>query len=111
VSSRCPCCFDFAGRIGFNGGVHEPENILEPLSYHVELRDYLKSHERELWNWFASAEARADYAENDPFMIRNFGGAMDEFCVFSRALSADEIRALYSSGKPQSDPVAELKSN
>ena len=38
-------------------------NILEPLPYHVELRDYLKSQERELWNWFASARAQADYTE------------------------------------------------
>ncbi len=37
---------------------------LEPLSYHVELRDYLKSEEKELWNWFASAKAKADYTEN-----------------------------------------------
>ena len=40
------------------------EQILEPLPYHVELRDYLKSHERDLWNWFASARAQADYTEN-----------------------------------------------
>lgn len=39
------------------------ENILEPLPYHVELRDYLKSQERDLWNWFASARAQADYTE------------------------------------------------
>jgi hypothetical protein len=44
--------------------VDEPEYILEPLSYHVELRDYLKSDERELWNWFSSAQAKADYTEN-----------------------------------------------
>jgi hypothetical protein len=44
--------------------VDEPENILEPLPYHVELRNYLKSEERELWNWFASARAKADYTEN-----------------------------------------------
>lgn len=37
---------------------------LEPLPYHAELRDYLKSEERELWNWFASAKAKADYTEN-----------------------------------------------
>lgn len=37
---------------------------LSPLTYHVELRDYLKSSERELWNWFASARAKADYTEN-----------------------------------------------
>jgi hypothetical protein len=29
---------------------------------------------------------------------------MDEFCLFSRALNPDEIRALYSTGKPQPDP-------
>lgn len=37
---------------------------LEPLAYHVELRDYLKAQERDLWNWFASARAQADYTEN-----------------------------------------------
>jgi predicted SprT family Zn-dependent metalloprotease len=42
----------------------EPGNILEPLPYHTDLRDYLKSQERELWNWFASAQAKADYTEN-----------------------------------------------
>ncbi|HUA66092.1 MAG TPA: M48 family metalloprotease [Alphaproteobacteria bacterium] len=41
-----------------------PETILEPLPYHLELRDYLKSRERELWNWFASAQAKADYTEH-----------------------------------------------
>ena len=56
----------------------------------------------ELGNWNAKG-----FPRNDPFMIRNFGGAMDEFCLFSRALSVDEIRALYSSGKPQPDSVAE----
>ncbi|HEX5220011.1 MAG TPA: SprT-like domain-containing protein, partial [Verrucomicrobiae bacterium] len=40
------------------------EQRLEPLPYHVELRDYLKSQERDLWNWFASARAQADYTEN-----------------------------------------------
>jgi hypothetical protein len=60
----------------------------------------------EVGNWNARG-----FPKNDPFMIRNFGGAMDEFCLFGRALSADEIRALYSSGKPQPDPVAELKTN
>jgi predicted SprT family Zn-dependent metalloprotease len=44
--------------------VDEPEHILEPLPYHVELRDYLRSEEAELWNWFASAQAKADYTEN-----------------------------------------------
>ena len=40
------------------------QHNLEPLPYHVEVRDYLKSQERDLWNWFASARAQADYTEN-----------------------------------------------
>jgi hypothetical protein len=60
----------------------------------------------ELGNWNAKG-----FPKNDPFMIRNFGGAMDEFCLFTRALPPNEIRALYSSGKPQRDSVAELKTN
>src|ERR1051326_7807919 len=44
--------------------VDEPEYTLDPLPYHLELRDYLKSEERELWNWFSSAQAKADYTQN-----------------------------------------------
>jgi len=40
--------------------VDAPEHNLEPLPYHIELRDYLKSAERELWKWFASERAQAD---------------------------------------------------
>jgi hypothetical protein len=60
----------------------------------------------ELGNWNPNG-----FKGDDSLTIRNFSGAMDEFCLFSRALPADEIRALYSSGKPQPDPVAELKIN
>ncbi|MEI6781318.1 MAG: M48 family metalloprotease [Verrucomicrobiota bacterium] len=44
--------------------MEESQHILDPLPYHVELRDYLKSRERALWNWFASARAQADFTEN-----------------------------------------------
>src|SRR5450756_672330 len=44
--------------------VEPTQQPLEPLTYHVELRDYLKAQERDLWNWFASARAQADYTEN-----------------------------------------------
>lgn len=44
---------------------------------------------------------------NDPFLIRNFSGVMDEFHLFSRALSDAEVQALYADGKPQSDPPAQ----
>ena len=54
----------------------------------------------ELGNWNAQG-----FPKDDSFMIRNFSGAMDEFCLFRRALSGDEIHALYSVGKPQPDPL------
>ncbi|WP_050785871.1 M48 family metalloprotease [Pedosphaera parvula] len=44
--------------------MENPGQNLKPLPYHVELRDYLKSQERDLWNWFASAQAKADYTEH-----------------------------------------------
>jgi len=50
----------------------------------------------ELGNWNAKG-----FPGNDPFLIRNFSGAMDEFFVFSRALDAGEIRELYSDGEPE----------
>jgi hypothetical protein len=56
----------------------------------------------ELGNWNAKG-----FPEDDPFMIRNFSGAMDEFCLFSRALKPAEIRALYSQGKPQPDSLVQ----
>lgn len=49
----------------------------------------------ELGNWNARG-----FSKNDPFMIRNFSGVMDEFFLFGRALSSEEIRDLYSAGKP-----------
>lgn len=60
----------------------------------------------ELGNWNPNG-----FKGDESLMIRNFSGAMDEFCLFGRALPADEIRALYSQGKPQPDPIAELKTN
>jgi hypothetical protein len=58
----------------------------------------------ELGNWNAKG-----FPKDDPFMIRNLGGAIDEFCLFSRALNAEEIRALHSSGKPQPDSVIQTR--
>jgi hypothetical protein len=50
----------------------------------------------ELGNWTARG-----FPNNDPSLIRNFSGAMDEFCLFGRALNQREIQKLYSTGKPQ----------
>jgi concanavalin A-like lectin/glucanase superfamily protein/FecR-like protein len=52
----------------------------------------------ELGNWNGKG-----FPSDDPFMIRNFSGAMDEFCLFSRALNSEEIQTLYAQGKPQGD--------
>ncbi len=40
------------------------EPILSPLPYHREIRDYLKTEEQELWQWFVSARAKENYAED-----------------------------------------------
>ncbi len=52
----------------------------------------------EIGNWNA-----VGFPGNDPFLLRNFSGVMDEFCLFGRALTAAEVRALYQEGKPQTD--------
>lgn len=38
--------------------------------------------------------------EDPHFAVRNLNGSMDEFALFSAALSADEIQELYEHGKP-----------
>ena len=59
----------------------------------------------ELGNWNASS-----FPDNDPSLIRNFSGAMDEFCLFSRALERrGNPRAVFSQASAQPDPVAALK--
>ena len=55
---------DFTTTVSERNQVDVPEQRLEPLPYHLDLRDYLKSRERELWDWFASAESQADYTKN-----------------------------------------------
>ncbi len=54
----------------------------------------------ELGNWNARG-----FPGNDPFLIRNFSGAMDEFLLFGRALNAAEIGGLHADGKPQPEPL------
>lgn len=49
----------------------------------------------ELGNWNAESGSKAG-----PALIRNLSGALDEFELFSRALSDAEIRELYNKGKP-----------
>lgn len=37
--------------------------MLSPVPYHADLKKFLKEHEPELWQWLASAEAKAAYAD------------------------------------------------
>ncbi len=50
----------------------------------------------ELGNW----NAQSDHAPA-PFLIRNLSGSLDEFELFSRALTDAELRELYAKGKPE----------
>ncbi len=49
----------------------------------------------ELGNWHAQSRS-----ETAPALIRNLSGSLDEFGLFSRALSDAEVRELYVMGKP-----------
>jgi ferric-dicitrate binding protein FerR (iron transport regulator) len=49
----------------------------------------------ELGNWNAESGSKPG-----PALIRNLSGALDEFELFSRALSDAEVRELYNKGKP-----------
>lgn len=55
----------------------------------------------ELGNWNAH-----DFPGDDPFLIRNFSGAVDEFCLFDRALTPGEVEALHGEGRPQPESSA-----
>lgn len=76
----------------------------QPVSQHsVRITSPYRIGPAELGNWNAIG-----FPGNDPFLIRNFSGVMDEFCLFGRALSSAEVRTLYSEGKPQADDLAGL---
>jgi hypothetical protein len=50
----------------------------------------------ELGNWNARSGPNPE-----PSLIRNLSGSLDEFELYSRALSDAEIRELYLKGKPE----------
>lgn len=69
----------------------------QPLSEHaLRIPPPFRIGLSELGNWNARG-----FPKEDPFMIRNFSGALDDFCLFGRALNDAEIRGLYSMGRPQ----------
>lgn len=77
----------------------------QPVSRHpVRISPPFRIGTAELGNWTA-----VGFPGNDPFLIRNFSGVMDEFCLFGRALSDAEIQALHADGRPQSDFPAQAR--
>ena len=76
----------------------------QPVSHHpLRIAPPFRFGDAELGNWNAHG-----FPGNDPFLVRNFSGAMDEFCLFSRALTSDEISSLYADGRPQPEGLAAL---
>ena len=68
------------------------------LSHHPMKKNYIVNQTRfgngEIGNWGLPNKPDEDYA------IRNLNGAMDEFAIFSEALSDEEILELYKIGNP-----------
>ncbi|MEO8494590.1 MAG: LamG-like jellyroll fold domain-containing protein [Planctomycetota bacterium] len=73
-----------------NGEVLSREAI--PEEYLVET---VRIGNASIGNWGLPA-----YRKEREFAVRNFNGSMDEFALFSAALSAQEIKELYERGKP-----------
>jgi ferric-dicitrate binding protein FerR (iron transport regulator) len=63
------------------------------VEYEMESEIPLRFGDAELGNWNA-----ATFRNKHP--VRNFNGAMDEFMLFSRALTAAEVEKLYAQGRP-----------
>ena len=68
----------------------------EPVSRHaLELGPPFRLGSAELGNWNARSGPTPA-----PVLIRNLSGALDEFALFSRALSDAEVRGLHAQGRP-----------
>jgi len=61
--------------------------------YETEFHVPLKLGDAEIGNWSAS-----NYRNKHP--VRNFNGSIDEFMLFSRALTKAEVERLYAQGRP-----------
>jgi hypothetical protein len=67
-----------------------------PVSHHpLKFGPPFRVGSAELGNW--NVRSGPDPA---PTLIRNLSGSLDEFELFSRALSDAEVRELYAKGKP-----------
>lgn len=70
-----------------------------PVSHHtLKLGPPFRLGSAELGNWNARSGPNPA-----PTLIRNLSASLDEFELFSRALSEAEVHKLYTEGKPESD--------
>ena len=90
----------FNVRASGNLVMETPGQPLRPLPYHSELRDYLKQHERELWLWFASARAKADYTENLRLELLKTTYRLDAASHPDLYRAVDEVKARLELGIP-----------
>ena len=59
------------------------------------LVDSIRIGQASICNW-----SEPMYRSDPKFVLRNLNGTMDEFAMYSTALSADEIRQWYEIGNP-----------
>jgi len=52
-----------------NGNSTQSTRPLEPLPYQLQIRDFLKREEAEIWNWYRSTKFREDQAESVRFEL------------------------------------------
>jgi concanavalin A-like lectin/glucanase superfamily protein len=74
-------------------------NGLPVASHTLRLGPPFRIGSAELGNWNAKSGPNPA-----PSLIRNLSGSLDEFELFSRALTDAEVHDLYMEGKPQLDP-------
>lgn len=72
----------------FNGVAVSEKSLRADPPFHIGVA--------ELGNWNSLG-----FPGHDSALIRNFSGAVDEFCLFSRALDAKEIQSQFREGTPQ----------
>lgn len=69
---------------------------IEPLPYHVAIRDYLKSEESEVWNWFASNRVQDEQVEAVRF----------ELLKSTYRIDRDDASSLYETADAVADSLA-----
>lgn len=67
------------------------QSVLKPLPYHVELRDWLKAEEPDLWHWFSRGERRVAEVESQRFELLKSTYRVDRKSQTRLYDAADEV--------------------